>query len=106
MSGYDLEEQMAFIAHQSIYPNLELYRSAIIDLEMEMIHNSMKLESLRDIARILIRNSADSNAEHTPPIKGCTPLMLAAEIDEVDVFKLMVASDGDLSKTYKHIESN
>jgi ankyrin repeat protein len=55
---------------------------------------------LRQIARILIHNGANVNEEHL--IKGMryTPLMLAAEFNEVNLFRLMVEHGGDWKKVY------
>ncbi|MFT5706020.1 MAG: ankyrin repeat protein [Oceanospirillaceae bacterium] len=55
---------------------------------------------LRQIARILIRKGADVDLDHR--INGIvyTPLMLAAEMDEIKLFKLMIEHGGCWDKTY------
>jgi len=55
---------------------------------------------LRQIARILINSGADVNLEHRINGMLYTPLMLAAEIDEVNLFRIMVEHGGDWKKTY------
>ena len=55
---------------------------------------------MRRIATLLIEAGADVNAEHTAPVKGYTPLMLAAELDEVDLFNKMLSKNGDPRKSY------
>ncbi|MGR6781790.1 hypothetical protein ACU5B6_26110 [Moritella viscosa] len=55
---------------------------------------------LRQIARILIKKGADVDLDHR--INGIvyTPLMLAAEMDEIQLFKLMIEQGGCWDKTY------
>ena len=57
---------------------------------------------LIDIAGILVKKGADVNAEQTlyNNLKGVTPLMLAAEMDEIDLFKIMLEHGGDPEKYY------
>ena len=57
------------------------------------------ISSLENI-RSLLKAGADVNAVHSSPIKGYTPLMLAAELDEVDLFEIMLVHGGDIKKTY------
>lgn len=67
-------------------------------------HENLKKHSsvseLIDIARELIFAGSDANAEHETPLKGYTPLMLAAENDEIELFELMIKYGGDVSKSY------
>ncbi|QUN04794.1 hypothetical protein KDN34_11090 [Shewanella yunxiaonensis] len=65
----------------------------------------MNIIELRKIARTLIKAGADVNAEHKSPINGYTPLMLAAENDEKELFESMLIAGGDLRKTYKNTEN-
>lgn len=55
---------------------------------------------LRQIARILIKNGANVNKAHSINGMNYTPLMLAAENDEVNLFKLMIEHGGDWRKVY------
>lgn len=64
--------------------------------------NNYSLSALRRIAELLIQNGADPNAEQGFPIRGYTPLMLAAENDEADLFETMLDAGGDYKKTYPH----
>ncbi len=61
-------------------------------------HSSVR--ELMDIVRELIFAGSDSNAEHETPLKGYTPLMLAAENDETELFELMVQYGGDPLKSF------
>ncbi|SEI13704.1 zinc-finger of transposase IS204/IS1001/IS1096/IS1165, partial [Rheinheimera pacifica] len=58
------------------------------------------IEELRDIARLLIIEGSDVNAEHNSPVKGYTPLMLAAELDEGELYSLMLEYGGKPHKTF------
>ncbi|WP_404415047.1 ankyrin repeat domain-containing protein [Marinospirillum sp.] len=57
-------------------------------------------EKLIKIAEILIDSGSDVNAVHKFPVSGYTPLMLAAELNEVEVFKYMLEHGGDPKKSY------
>jgi ankyrin repeat protein len=74
------------------------------DDHMLQWHENLKKHSsvreLIDIARELIFAGSNPNAEHETPLKGYTPLMLAAENDEKELFELMIQYGGDASKSY------
>lgn len=63
---------------------------------------SLDIEAFRDIALLLIQNGANSNTEHKSPVKGYTPLMLAAESNEAELFEEMCRYGGKPDKCYKH----
>lgn len=67
---------------------------------------SLDVEALRNIALLLIQKGADSNAEHQAPIKRYTPLMLAAESDEAELFEEMLRYGGKPDKFYNHPQSD
>ena len=56
------------------------------------IHSRQKLLSIIDD---LLRHGAQPNAAHDYPIRGYTPLMLAAEEDAIEVFDLMMRHGGE-----------
>jgi ankyrin repeat protein len=66
----------------------------------KIAEQKLNIENMRDIACLLIKSGADANAEHNNPLKGYTPLMLAAEIDEKMLFERMLANGGDSEKYY------
>lgn len=70
------------------------------DLMIERVCKHTNIEELRDIARLLIRQGSDVNAEHNSPAKGYTPLMLAAELDEGELYSLMLEHGGKPHKTF------
>lgn len=47
------------------------------------------------IAEILLEHGADPNLRHSSPGLGRTPLMVAAENDAADAFRLLVDAGGD-----------
>ena len=52
------------------------------------------------IAKTLLENGADPNQKHNVNgLVGYTPLMMAAEHDLLDLFKLMLKYGGDLNQT-------
>ncbi len=57
---------------------------------------------LRDIVLQLLEAGAEPNARHTNPIVNYTPLMLAAELDEEEIFRFMLDHGGDPSLYYEH----
>ena len=71
---------------------LEAVMSMVEDRFFEQTQSGYNLNDLREIAKILLEYGASPNAEHVKPIKGYTPMMLAAEIDDVEVFKMMKES--------------
>jgi tetratricopeptide (TPR) repeat protein len=76
------------------------FSSSAIDLILKRLIENTSIHELRLIATLLIESGADSNAEHTSPRKGYTPLILAAELDEGELFKQMCMHGGDPSKSY------
>lgn len=59
------------------------------------------------IAKVLLDKGADPNQEHLLPyrdgvkLKGFTPLMLAAQTNQLDLFKMMAEKGGDVEKEAK-----
>ena len=52
-------------------------------------------ENFLQIAELLLTFGADPNQKHASPEPGRTPLMLAAELDALDAFRLMTEHAGD-----------
>lgn len=72
-------------------PGYELLWQALVQTEL----SRYSLSKLIEIARLLLRYDADPNAPHQRPAPGRTPLMLAAESDLIEAFKLMVEYGGN-----------
>lgn len=100
LSGFTMEDQQRALRRVKQTRFYKLAGSQYIDTMCENIHKHMNISSIREIAKILIRSGADVNAEHASPLKGYTPLMLAVEVDERELFELMLIHGGDLKKTY------
>jgi len=89
------------------YKNNKIFKSVqkvYIDMMLERI-GSLDIEDLREIALLLIQKGASPNAEHNSAIKGYTPLMLAAEDDEAELFEEMLGYGGKPDKCYQHPET-
>lgn len=85
--------------------NKEIF-SIITDIDTKRFFKGKSIENYRKIAIDLIDKGAEINFEHMQPIKGYTPFMLAAEIDEAELFKYMYEHGGDLNKTYRDNHTN
>jgi ankyrin repeat protein len=68
--------------------------SSIMDkikaIEIDSILQNTSIEGFREIAKYLIAQGADVNAKHDMALKGFTPLMLAAELDEAELCEYML----------------
>ena len=105
MTGMSLDNQRSFLESRSTDKNFERVQRLITDLMSTSIEKNLKVSELREIARLLIDKGADVDAEHSSPLKGYTPLMLAAELDEDDLFNKMLSVGGNPRKTYSSPES-
>ncbi|SEH04523.1 ankyrin repeat domain-containing protein [Candidatus Venteria ishoeyi] len=100
LSGYTLEHQAQCLAEKK---NNRLFNSMMErsnKLMIDRMAENMSLDTMHEIAKVLLDAGADPNAEHMSPVKGYTPLMLAAELNEQDLFKAMLNKGGDPFKTY------
>ena len=79
-----------------IVPSMEFAK-----LLIERIDKEFSLSQLRKVVHVLLDAGADPNAEHDSVIKGYTPLMLVAEIDEVELFEKMLDCGGSPYKSYE-----
>lgn len=100
MSGFTMKHQQRALG-QSMQAGLYGFVGTLHnDIMCENIHKHMSIGDMREIAKMLIKSGADVNTEHASPLKGYTPLMLAVEVDERELFELMLIHGGDLKKTY------
>ncbi|HCH4004244.1 ankyrin repeat domain-containing protein [Vibrio parahaemolyticus] len=64
------------------------------------------IDGLREIAKYLIEKGANPNAKHDTALHGYTPLMLAAELDEAELFYLMAKAGGDINDSCVNPQNN
>lgn len=100
LSGYTLDDQKQFRINMHNHPLFNDISDSYKRAKTERIFEKMSIQSMRHIAMQLIKSGADVNAEHSSPIKGYTPIMLAAELDERELFDAMLIAGGNLNKTY------
>mgnify|MGYP000312208714 CR=1 FL=1 len=94
--GHSLDDQ--FLAIRT--SKTDAYAKELLISRQKRIAKHLHAVDLREIARLLIEHGADVNAEHSSPLEGYTPLMLAAENDERELFELMLSHHGLPQKTY------
>jgi hypothetical protein len=99
-SGLSLSDQKKAIENNRQDPSLMKKQSANVDAYYERVQKHLDLNVMRSIACILIDSGADVNAKFVSPIKDYTSLMLAAEIDESDLFERMVVKGGNPTQSY------
>ncbi|BCV62892.1 hypothetical protein [Shewanella algae] len=95
-NGIALNDQM----NSQTNPELQKVYEVFLRVWLDRVLEHMDLASMREIATLLISSGADSNITFKSPVNGYTPLMLATELDEVDLFKLMLIHGGDPKKTF------
>ena len=83
-------------------PLLKKFTDSGHNLIVDRVKEFMTLGDMREITKLLIHAGADANASHKTGINGFTPLMLAAELDEVELFEAMVQKNGDPLITAEH----
>lgn len=98
--GFSLSELQAQLSEHRKTQFYKEISELMADLMIERVCKHTNIEELRDIARLLIREGSDVNAEHNSPVKGYTPLMLAAELDEGELYSLMLEYGGKPHKTF------
>ncbi|MFD2231359.1 ankyrin repeat domain-containing protein [Alkalimarinus sediminis] len=104
--GFTLDHISSHMKNNRKDPLFSKRQSLINEQSTQHIMKHMKIESMLEIAKLLIAAGADVNAEHVSPVNGHTPLMLAAELDEADLFELMLTKGGDPEKFYVDPRTN
>jgi hypothetical protein len=70
-----------------------IYEAAAAAMEANKLERLSERKAL-DMVELLLKGGANPNAVHDYPTLGRTPMMLAAEIDSVDAFDLMLRNGG------------
>ncbi|WP_417227126.1 ankyrin repeat domain-containing protein [Amphritea sp.] len=100
LTGFTLEQQQSFMINSKGDPLYAKCIDIIQKMKMDRVRERILLENMRKIAKLLIDYGADTNAEHASPLKGYTPLMLAAELNERELFEYMLIKGGNPAKHY------
>ncbi len=104
-SGFTQEQVISYLQEMKESPLNNKIKNILVEIYNdyinEYINKYISIDELRSIAKLLIDHGSDINIEIDSVIKGYTPFMLAAEMDEVELFKSMYEHGGDLSKTYR-----
>ena len=74
--------------------NLKIFETLLASEKTKILSRHTR-PRLLSIAENLLRQGAKPNAVHDYPIRGYTPLMLAAEEDAIEVFDLMLQYGGE-----------
>lgn len=106
MAGFSLDDQADYLSHLNKNIQYKKLERLVMEQFYKRIEEKMNINTMRSIARLLIESNADTNAEHVSPVRGYTPLMLAAELDEDELFNLMLVHGGNPKKAYTDIRSN
>lgn len=61
--------------------------------QFKTIQQYTKADDFRQLAKLLIQRGADPNAKHNIALEDYTPLMLAVELDELELVKAMMQSE-------------
>jgi hypothetical protein len=105
LMGATLDEVKRNYEKQLQDPLFQKFTDSGHNLMVDRVKEFMTLGNMREIAKLLIHAGADANARHNTGINGFTPLMLAAELDEVELFEAMIQRDGDPKLTSEHPET-
>jgi len=106
MFGATLEGQRKAMEFAKNDEGMKEIIDQLMDEYCDAMSKQMSLGNLKDISRLLLEAGANPNAEMTTPLRGYTPLMMAAELDLVDELALMLQCDGDLDKSYRCLEKD
>ena len=99
VNGHTITKQG--IANKTIeeQEDFDKFLKVLIDRQAQDYQN-LSIDKMREIGMILLEKGANPNANHDlPGIKGYTPLLFAAEIDELILFKAMIEYGGDIYQT-------
>ncbi len=67
--------------------------------------DNIDISAYKKIVNLLLNAGADPNQTHEYPIPGYTPLMLAAETNDSELFRQLEKAGGDRKKTYQRTDT-
>jgi ankyrin repeat protein len=97
---YSMDEAKCLLESLNSSESYAQHKQDFHEIINERISKCWQRDKLIKIAKILIDSGSDVNAVHKFLINGYTPLMLAAELDEVEIFEYMLDHGGDPKKSY------
>lgn len=97
--GVDLDDHIKTMGNLQKMNNFIEIINSVVDYSLNQTAKYISIENMIHIGSILIESGADPNAEHIHINKGYTPLMLAAELDNLALFKMMLENKGRPEKT-------
>jgi ankyrin repeat protein len=100
-AGFTLEQQKLYMERNKSRGVFTEFERIAKEMLTKRVCEMMTLSNMREIAKLLAGKGADPNAEHISPLRGYTPLMLAAELDERELFEVMLINGGDPAKHYR-----
>ena len=103
---HDKEELKQVIKSKEADPIFLECKNVVGKYISENIKKHTSIDGFREIAKYLIEKGADVNARHDTALLGYTPLMLAAELDEAELFYLMAKAKGNINDSCINPENN
>ncbi|CAC9951284.1 hypothetical protein [uncultured Gammaproteobacteria bacterium] len=81
-------------------PTDDSFLDIALNEQAEIIKKYASLSGFYEIAHLLLKFKADPNQNIVFPVKGITPLIYAAELNEGELFKAMLKRGGNIEKAY------
>ncbi|MEL0658977.1 hypothetical protein V6255_07465 [Psychromonas arctica] len=103
---HDLTQLKRVIAEQEKAPLFQKYSQIAKNMMQANIKEHTTANAFREIALFLIQQGANPNAKHNTALQGYTPLMMAAELNEDELFYVMAKAGGDISDSCVNPQDN
>lgn len=103
---HDKEQLKKVIASNEEAPVFTAFEEVGREYIERNMRNLTSIDGLRGIAKYLLEKGANPNAKHDTALHGYTPLMLAAELDEAELFYLMAKAGGDINDSCVNPQNN
>ena len=99
LAGTTLDEVRFNLQNQLQSPRAAKFLSSLSEHFTESF-SEMDVEELKVICQLLLNAGANPDAVRNNPVRGYTPIMFAAEIGDLELYKILVESGADTSRTY------